>query len=333
MRFLFIVPDLVTGARRRIHEEIQRRPVLSDNSFVRRLLAHPSLYTHVVWGGTLNLWRHARVARSLGAEVGMLTPTGKDTYGTQWGLYDFDYLAWADRRPDDVIIVPDYASDLVNDVEGRVIVYQQVPIHIYNNFDYMNDRVTMWTDSPFMLEKCQAVFPGKDIPIVPNIVDNEMFPFKPQSQREEGLVFAFPRKGPEYIAQTRRLYREMGGRYWHFELIDGIPIKTLAQQFGRPQAFLASADIEGCALPPQESMAGGVIVVGKNARGANFAMEHKKTAMIADTPEEAAQSLRDAEDETLRNSVSTAAHDWISRYFPANEPTEFWRANIDKFAR
>ena len=332
MRFLFIVPDLVSGPRRRVHEEIQRRPILANNPFIRRFLTHPHLYTHVVWGGTLNLFRHAEVARKLGAEVAMLSPTGKDTYGKQWGLYDFDFIGWNDRRPDDVVLVPDFASDLVDDIEQRLVVYQQVPIHLYPNFDYKDARIAMWTDSPFMLDKCQAVFPGKDIPIVPNIVDSTMFPYIPQAEREAGLVFAFPRKGPEYIAETRRAYRELGGRYWHFELIDGIPIKELAKQFRRPQAFLASADVEGCALPPQESMAGGAIVVGKNARGANFAMEHKQTAMIGDTPMQAAQSLRDLEDDALRDAISDRAHTWISRYFPENAPTEFWRDNLKTYS-
>ncbi|MBL4689154.1 MAG: glycosyltransferase [Nannocystaceae bacterium] len=333
MRFLFIVPDLVSGARRRVHEEIQRRNVLLNSSLLRRFLTHPMLYTHVVWGGTLNLFRHARVVQKLGAEVAMLSPTGTDTYGKAWGLYDFDYVALKDRRPDDVVIVPDFASDLVDKIDGRVIVYQQVPIHVYNSFDYMSERVTLWTDSPFMLEKCKAAFPGKEIPIVPNVVDNTMFPFVPQAERDAGLILALPRKGPQYIAETRRLYREMGGRYWHFELIDGIPIKALAEQFSRPQAFLASADIEGCALPPQESMAAGVVVIGKNARGANFAMEHGKTAMIGDTPQEAAQALRDTEDEGLRTSISEQAHAWISRYFPENEPTKFWRRNLETYGR
>lgn len=331
MRFLFIVPDLVSGPRRRLHEAILKRDVLRRNPLVRRVLKHPSLYTGVTWGGTLNLFRHARIAQSLGAKVAMMTPRGKDTYGTEHGLYPFEYIAWDDRRPDDVVIVPDYASDLVQQIDGRVIVYQQVPIHIYDNFEYRSERVTMWTDSPFMLKKCRAVFHDKAIQIVPNVVDDAMFPFVPQSEREPGLIFAFPRKGPEYIAETRRRYRELGGTYWKFELIDGITVKALAQEFGRPQAFLASAQVEGCALPPQESMAAGVVVIGRNARGANFAMEHGKTAMIADTPSEAAQALRESEDDGLRASIATAAHQLISRYFPDSEPREFWQDNLRKF--
>jgi glycosyltransferase involved in cell wall biosynthesis len=159
-----------------------------------------------------------------------------------------------------------------------------------------------------------------------------MFPFIPQREREEGLVFAFPRKGPEYIAETRRIYRERGGTYWKFQLIDGIPVKELARQFTRPQAFLASAEIEGCALPPQESMAAGVIVIGRKATGANFAMAHRETALVAETPAEAAQCLFDAEDLALRERLAEAAHAAISRYFPAGEPTAFWTRNLAHFS-
>ena len=79
-------------------------------------------------------------------------------------------------------------------------------------------------------------------------------------------------------------------------------------------------------------MSAGVVVVGKNARGANFSMEHRKTAMVANTPEEAAKSLREAEDPELRETIAKNAHEWISRYFPPNEPSEFWRKNLEQFA-
>lgn len=332
MRFLFIVPDLVKGPMRHVIEQIQRRNVLRSNPLVRRVLGPPKLYTHIAWGGTLNIMRHAWVARRAGAEVALVTPTGRDTYGSTWGLFDLPYVAWSDRREDDVVMVPDYATDLVREVPGRCIVYQQVPIHLYRDFDYMDPRITMWTDSPHMLALCEKMYPGKEIPIVPNVVDDGMFPFRPQREREKGLVFAFPRKGPEYIAEARRIYRERGGKYWHFQLIDGIPIKELAREFSRPQAFLASAEIEGCALPPQESMAAGVVVIGRKATGANFAMEHRKTALVAETPAEAAQCLLDAEDDALRERIAEAAHAAISRYFPANEPTEFWTQNLARFS-
>lgn len=332
MRFLFIIPDLVRGPLRRVIEQVQRRGPLRNNPLVRRVLGPPKLYTDIAWGGTLNIMRHAWVARRVGAEVALLTPTGRDTYGAMWGLFDLPYVAWADRRPDDVVMVPDYATELVGEVEGRCIVYQQVPIHLYRDFDYMDPRITMWTDSPHMLALCEKMYPGKEIPIVPNVVDNGMFPFIPQREREEGLVFAFPRKGPEYIAETRRIYRERGGTYWTFELIDGIPVKELAQQFKRPQAFLASAEIEGCALPPQESMAAGVVVIGRKATGANFAMDHGKTALVAETPADAAQCLLDAKDLALRERLAEAAHAAISRYFPDGEPTEFWAHNLERFS-
>jgi glycosyltransferase involved in cell wall biosynthesis len=293
-------------------------------------VVHPRLRTDVAWGGTLNNMRHAAVARSLGADAVLASPSGKDTYG-RFSVVDLPYIRWADRRPDDVVLVPDFVSELVDEVAGPVIAYMQVPIHLRADFDYRASRVRIWTDSPFMLDKCQAVFPGKDIPIVPNIVDDETFEFIPQSDREPGLVFAFPRKGKDFIERTRTLYREQGGEYWRFELIDGLPLKELARQMRRPQVFLASAEVEGCALPPQESMAAGIVVLGKSARGANFSMEHRKTAMIAETPEEAAAALVELEDASLRDRISRAAHDFISRYFPGGEPTSFWRERLREF--
>ena len=225
-------------------------------------------------------------------------------------------------------MVPEFCSELVDRLKGPVIVYLQIPIHLYNNFDYLNPRIRLWTDSPFMLEKSTAVFPGKDIPIVPNIIDPVMFPFRTQSEREPGLIFAFPRKGPEFIQATRDEYARLGGTYWHFELIDGLPLSELAREMRRPQAFLASADVEGCALPPQESMAAGIVVVGKSARGANFAMDHRRTAMVADTPDEAAQCLRELEDVELRDAISQNGLDLIRRYFPEGEPTDLWHRTL-----
>lgn len=330
MRLLVLVPDLVQGGPLRpVVEFLRRHPRAAGLPPVRKLLVHPALYTHVAWGGTLNNMRHAAIARDLGADARLVCPSGRDTYGA-FNVVDLPYMKWSDRRDDDVVLVPDFCSDLADEVRGRTIVYLQVPIHLRRDFDYMADRMTLWTDSPHMLGLCREVFPGKDIPIVPNVVDDRVFPFVPQSEREPGLILAFPRKGPDYIAATRAHYAKLGGKYWHFELIDGIPLRELARRMGRAQAFLASADVEGCALPPQESMACGMIVVGKSASGANFAMEHRKTAMVAETPEAAAESLRELEEPQLRESISRAAHAFIARYFPSGEPRELWRATLTK---
>mgnify|MGYP000411469529 CR=1 FL=1 len=39
----------------------------------------------------------------------------------------------------------------------------------------------------------------------------------------------------------------------------------------------------------------------------------------------------DAEDLQRRKQIAEAAHQQISRYFPRNEPTEFWRQNLVDF--
>jgi hypothetical protein len=119
-----------------------------------------------------------------------------------------------------------------------------------------------------------------------------------------GLIFAYPRKGPEFIEETRKAYRQMGGTFWKFELVDSLSLKELAEEMKRPQAYLASSPVEGCALPPQEAMAAGIVVDGRSAQGANFGMVHNFTAMVAETPSKAAKCLLKMEDPDLRERLA-----------------------------
>lgn len=327
MRVVFLIPDLYSKSfvnRLEIVLKFARLQVFRD---LVRLRMMP---VDMVYGGTLNIMRHCAVARSCGIDAVLATPRGRDTY-REYGLYDLPFIRWVDRKPDDICVIPDFVSELADEVKGPTIVYLQVPTHTRNNFNYQDERITLWTDSPHMQKICQATYPGKEIAIVPNIIDNKQFPFIPQSERETGLVFAFPRKGPEFIAKTQEHYQEMGGTYWRFELIDGLSIHELAKQFSRPQVFLASAEIEGCALPPQESMASGIVVIGKTAKGANFCMEHRQTAMTAENPEEAACCLIELEDAELRDKLSRNAHQYISQYFPNAAPKKFWQQTLAQF--
>ncbi len=328
MRFVFLTADLETRQSWWKFQEILTRLRLQA---LQQHLQLKLIRVGQVFGGTLNIMRHCQVAQSCGVEAVLATISGKDTYQEK-GIPGLRYIRWQDRRPDDICIVPDFVTALIDQVEGPVIAYLQNPLFVKADFNFRDDRVTLWTDSPYMLEVCQAAYPGKEIQIVPNIINNDQFPFIPQSSRESGLIFAFPRKGKEYILETQKCYQTMGGKYWQFELIDGLSIQELALQFRRPQAFLASAEIEGCALPPQESMASGIVVIGKNARGANFCMEHRETAMIADTPEAAARCLFELENSELRDSIAQNAYQAIKRYFPSEEPTEFWRETIQRFS-
>jgi glycosyltransferase involved in cell wall biosynthesis len=325
MRFVFLIPDLDTSRSGQIFSSIASK--LSRFEMFDQFFRYRYLRVWEVFGGTLNIMRHCQVARSQGAEAVVATISGRDTYG-EWGLPGLPYIRWTDRSPDDICIVPDFVSNLADEVTGKAIVYLQVPIHTRANFHYQDDRIALWTDSPYMQEICHVTYPGKQVEIVPNIIDRDKFPFIPQSKREPGLVFAFPRKGPEFIAATQEWYRKLGGTYWRFELIDGLSIHELAKQFRRPQVFLASAEVEGCALPPQESMASGIVVVGKTARGANFSMQHGKTAMVAESPEEAARCLLELEDRELRDSIAQNAYHYISRYFWDGEPARFWQKTI-----
>ena len=328
MRILFIIPDIVHSKIRRFADVVLKRyPRLWRNPIMRDRVINPWLNVQVTFGGTLNLMRHCALVRSMGVDTALVTPSGKDTYG-RFKVATVPFVSWNDIAPDDVCVVPDFVSEIANRISGRVIVYLQAPHLLHADFDYHNPRVRLWTDSPFMLAKCQKVFSEKEISIVPNIIDPAMFPFRPQADREPGLIFAFPRKGRDFIRATQDAYSKSGGTYWRFELIDGLTVTELAHEMGRPQAFLASAEVEGCALPPQESMAAGIVVVGKTARGANFSMEHRHTAMVAESPEEAASGLRELESSELREHVSRNAYEFIRRYFPEGEPTQLWQNTL-----
>lgn len=331
-RLIFLIPELVETNLQNLGARLLRknRHRIGDSItffIARHTVVHPNLYTTIMSGGTLNIIRHCLIARSLGVDAVLATPSGRNNYGHR-NIASVSTVRWSDRTPNDICVVPDFATRLIDEVEGVTIAYLQAPHLVRADFNHQNPRVVLWTDSPFMLERCQEVLPGKEIPIVPNIVDDQVFPFRPQAERTPGLIFAFPRKGPEFIEGTRKTYEALGGKYWHFELIDGVSLNELARRMQEPQAFLASADVEGCALPPQESMAAGIVVVGKDARGANFSMQHRETAMLANTPEEAARALVELEDSELRDRLSRSGHAFISRYFPSREPAEFWRAAL-----
>lgn len=323
MRLLFVIPEIDNGVLARVADALRNRSRLA-----RSLLRRNKLKARHTYGGTLNIIRHCAVARRAGVDAVLATVSGRDTYGPRLGTGwsdDVPTTRWRDRRPDDFVVLPDFASFLADEVAGPCAVYQQNPIQIRANFDSRRADRHLWTDSPLMERLCRAAFPTKEIVLVPNVVDDAAFPFVPQSQRVAGELLAFPRKGPEFIEQTMAAYRAAGGSYWRVRTLNGLPFRELAQRFATPQAFLASADVEGCALPPQESMAAGVVVVGRTAQGANFCMVDGETALVGETPEAAAAALRAAEDAALRDRIARQAHERIARFFPRNEPLAYWQ--------
>jgi glycosyltransferase involved in cell wall biosynthesis len=107
--------------------------------------------------------------------------------------------------------------------------------------------------------------------------------------------------------------------------VHGLSFADLAARFQTPQAFLASADVEGCALPPLEAMAAGIVVVGKDAQGANFYMRHGETALVANDAAHAAEALRAIEVDQAREELSRRAYAVARNWFPEGEPTAFWK--------
>ncbi len=320
MRFVFLIPDL-----RRDALILAWR--LLGRTAARRLLPKPrmGMNSEVVSGGTLNIMRHARIARALGADAVLATESGRDTYGPVRGIAGLPYIAWSQRRPEDVCIVPDIYTHQIPLIRGFAIAYLQSPRWVRNDFDHTLTGVALWTDSPFMFEVCRKTYPGKTPSMVPNVIDEQAFPFIPQSHRRKGELIAFPRKGREFIHEVYRRYVANGGSYWRLELVDGLPFHKFAARLHTPQAFLASADVEGCALPPLEAMAAGIVVVGKDARGANFYMRHGETALVTNDISRAAEALAMIEQEEVRDNLSRRAYSTAQTWFPGGEPTAFWK--------
>jgi hypothetical protein len=329
-RVIFLIPGLAQGWLPVHFDAILRR---MPHPAISRKLLHRYWSVDTVYGGTLNVLRQCEVARQAGFDAVIATTSGRNDYGEVFGPgRQLPFIAWSDRRPVDICVIPDYASRLADDIRGPVVIYQQSPLHLHADFDHDRGNVSIWTDSPFMLARCRALFPGKEIAIVPNVVDNALFPFMPQHLREPGLLFAFPRKNPEFIDATWQAYTARGGRYWRLKQIQGLSIRELAIRFQEPQAFLASAKDEGCALPPQEAMAAGILVIGRSASGANFDMKHRETALVAETPEDAATQLFEAESTLLRERITRQARQYIDRYFPDHEPLSFWKDQLRQIA-
>lgn len=330
MRVVFLVPDLDNGPIARMRDRLM-------HSKARRFMPTPPMSVGATFGGTLNIMRHCAVVKSLERDLGiqavLATESGSDTYTDKWGIRGQTYIAWGDLRKDDIALIPDLYVPLIDKLSNVTIAYLQAPTQLHRPFEYKRPNVHLWTDSPFMVEKVRLAYPGKEPVIVPNVVDSAMFPFIEQEKRTPGSLFVFPRKGPEFIDATVKAYAAMGGTYWKPEWVDGVTIHELAQKMREPQAFLASADSEGCALPPQECMAGGIVVIGKHAQGANFCMVHGETSLIATTPEEAAKCLRQAEDAALRKRLAENGHKAIARFFPENEPAQVWREFLATHAK
>jgi len=320
LRFVFLIPDLRRDVLIRAWQLLGKTPA-------RRLLPKPrmGMSSDVVSGGTLNIMRHARIARALGANAVLATESGRDTYGPSRALAGLPYIAWLQRRPEDVCIVPDIYTHQIPLINGFAVAYLQSPSWVRNDFDHRLDRVALWTDSPFMFELCRKIYPGKTASMVPNVIDDQAFPFIPQSRRRKGELIAFPRKGRDFIHEVFRRYVANGGSYWRLQLLDGLPFHRFAARLQTPQAFLASAEVEGCALPPLEAMAAGIVVVGKDARGANFYMKHRETALVANDPDPAAEALAAIEADELREELSRGGYTAAKTWFPENEPTAFWK--------
>ena len=135
MRILFIVPEMIADDLRwkaiRYFKRFRRLHKLPP---IRYRLVHRYLYVRMIYGGTLNIMRHCSLARSMGVDAALVTPSGKDTYG-RFNIVDVPFLPWSAIRRDDLCVIPDFASELTDRLTGPVIVYLQAPYPGSNGSD------------------------------------------------------------------------------------------------------------------------------------------------------------------------------------------------------
>lgn len=318
MRIVFLIPELRRDLGARASHWLR-------GGRLRRILpARRGLWTTEEFGGVLNIMRHCALARSLGVDAVLATENGTNAYD-DCGTGPLPVVGWSARERTDLCVVPDVFSNLVESIEGAVVVFYQGAGYVRRDFDHHRAGVSLWACSPYMIERCREAFPGKVPALVPVIVDPQAFPFVEQARREPGRLAALPRKNClPFIEATYRRYRERGGRYWKLDLIEGVPFRDFARRYGTPQALLPASAVEGFGLPGAEAMAAGIAVAGSDAGGASFYMRDRDTALVANDPDRAATALLEIEDPALRERLSQNGRRFIERLFPDAEPRRFW---------
>ena len=69
MRFLFLIPELVTDdLRGRLLQLAKRRPRVAKLPLLGGWFVHSTLVTKIAFGGTLNIMRHCALSRKRGGQ-------------------------------------------------------------------------------------------------------------------------------------------------------------------------------------------------------------------------------------------------------------------------
>lgn len=177
-----------------------------------------------------------------------------------------------DLRPDDIVVVPDYAAHWMPKAfpDNRCVLLVQ-------GFGPMAQSAVSegWEAARFAAcvatsEACvemAELLSMANVRQIPVAVDGERFAFRAQKR---DVVAYMPRRRADEARMVTGLLRRRGALAgYEFRAIDGQGQDGVAAALGDARFFLSFSQSEGFGLPPAEAMASGCIVIGFTGVGGN----------------------------------------------------------------
>ncbi|NQW10020.1 MAG: glycosyltransferase family 4 protein [Alphaproteobacteria bacterium] len=225
-------------------------------------------------GGVRIAYHHVAVLNRHGFDAAMLLVDGmKDNF--------FDTNVPVARlspehviRPTDIYVIPEpwkYCLQRFAEFPVRRLVFCQNHFYLYHGLedrwsfdDYGVHQV--FCCSEVIAQYLQDIFDLKDVPIIHNGIDHDVFRPAPAKKRQ---IAYMPRKMKVESIFIRETFRRRHPQYADVPWVQ-ITNRTEAQVggiLGESAVFMALGRIEGFGLPPLEAMASGCIVVGFTGDG------------------------------------------------------------------
>lgn len=262
----------------------------------------------------------------------------------EWLTHAAPILARIDLRPDDIVVLPEDATDLLKRFAAapyETVVFNQN--HFYAGAtglgrlsrEELARFETHIACSPSAAAWIARYLPHKTVAVVPAFADERRF----QPGEKHPVIALTPRKRPVEAAAIRfmfeRLYR--GSARWEWQVVQNAGEAEVAAAFGRASIFLSLSRLEGLGMTTLEAMAAGCVPVGfTGIGGRDYASAQNGFWVGEDECEEAVHALVRATELVERNATSwglmrTAARETAARYSRSAFLTAleaFWRPRV-----
>ena len=255
-------------------------------------------------GGHKMVFRHVEALRDLGFDA--LVYTGKDNKIPQWFAHRAPIEVGTPVRPDDLLVIPDDATDVLARMVGSsrpaVVFGQSNPTQVIANLAPTMDRFppgqrpTLMVVGPMLAELYARLYPDSRLGIVPCFADERIF--RPGPDRQRAVAFT-PRKRPQGGSAIRTLHDRLDtGRpalAWR-ELSDATEAQV-AETFGASTLHLSLSRMESVGITALEAMASGCVCAGFTGVGGRaYATADNGFWAAEDDVEAAAEALARADD-------------------------------------